>query len=146
MNRGRDERGSALVEVTWLGVLLLIPLVYVVLSVFEVQRGAFAVSAAARSAARAFSLAATPAAGEEAARAAVRVALDDQGLAGQPFDLDIACTPQPGQCLAPGATIEVRVRTHVDLPFVPDALAANRPTFRLDAVQRVPYGTYRSAR
>ena len=34
----RDERGSALVEVTWLSLLLLIPLLYVVLAVFEVQR------------------------------------------------------------------------------------------------------------
>jgi len=49
----RGERGTALVEFTWLGVLLLVPLVYVMLSVFEVQRGAYAVSAASRSAARA---------------------------------------------------------------------------------------------
>ena len=35
---GRDERGSALVELTWLGVLLLVPLLWIVLSVFEVQR------------------------------------------------------------------------------------------------------------
>ena len=40
--RRRDERGSALVELTWLGLLLLVPLLWIVLSVFEVQRGAFA--------------------------------------------------------------------------------------------------------
>ena len=43
----RDESGSALVEVVWLGILLMVPLVYVMLSVFDVQRGAFGVSAAA---------------------------------------------------------------------------------------------------
>ena len=40
--RRRGERGSALVELTWLGILLLVPLIWIVLSVFEVQRGAFA--------------------------------------------------------------------------------------------------------
>ena len=39
--RRRAERGSALVEVVWLGVLLLLPMLWIVLSVFEVQRGAF---------------------------------------------------------------------------------------------------------
>jgi hypothetical protein len=141
----RDERGSALVEVTWLGILLMVPLVYVVLSVFEVQRGAFAVGAAARSAARAYSLAPSPEAGVDAARAATRVALDDQGLEGQDFDLDISCTPDPHACLTPGSTIRVVVRTHVDLPLVPDVLGDDRPTFRLDAVQQVPYGSYREA-
>ena len=49
--RGRGAAGEAaateataapLVELTWLGILLLVPLVWIVLSVFEVQRGAFA--------------------------------------------------------------------------------------------------------
>ena len=49
----RDESGSALVEFTWLAILLLVPLVWIVISVFQVQQGAFAVSAAARAAGRA---------------------------------------------------------------------------------------------
>ena len=55
--RPRGERGTALVELTWLGILLLVPMIWIVLSVFEVQRGAFGVSAAARSAGRAYALA-----------------------------------------------------------------------------------------
>ena len=50
----RDERGTALVEFVWLAILMLIPLVYVVLAVFETQRTSYAASAAARSAGRAF--------------------------------------------------------------------------------------------
>ena len=49
----RSERGTALVELVWLGVLLLIPMVWILLSVFDVQRGAFGVSSAARAAGRA---------------------------------------------------------------------------------------------
>lgn len=36
----RTEEGSALVELTWLAILLLIPVIWIVMSVFEVQRGA----------------------------------------------------------------------------------------------------------
>jgi Flp pilus assembly protein TadG len=138
---GREARGTALVEFTWLAILLLVPLVYIVLSVFEVQRGAYAVSTASRSAARAFSLAPSEAEGQARARAAVRSALDDQGLAGQRFDLEFSCHPG-GACLQPGSTVTVYLRTSVNLPLLPDSLGGNRPSFRLDSTQQVPYGTY----
>ena len=48
------ERGSATVEFTWLTILLLVPLLYVVIAVFETQRAAYGVSAASEAAARAF--------------------------------------------------------------------------------------------
>ena len=66
--RRRDERGSALVELTWLGILLIVPMLWIVMSVFEVQRGAFGVSAAARAAGRAFALAPDDARGGPAPR------------------------------------------------------------------------------
>ncbi len=44
------EEGSALIEFVGLGVLLLLPLLYLLLSVFAVQRAAFAVTQAARDA------------------------------------------------------------------------------------------------
>jgi len=131
----RDERGSALVEFTWLAILLMVPLVYLVLSVFEVQRGAYAVSAAARSAARAYSLADSDAAGREAAAAAaaVRVALMDQGLEGQQVDLDISCTPDQARYLQPGSTIRVLIETHVDLPLLTESsFGAPRSARRAD--------------
>jgi len=77
----RSESGSAIVEVVWLGILLLIPMVWIVLSVFEVQRGAFGVTAAARSAGRAYALAPDDVSGEQQATAAAAVAMADQGLA-----------------------------------------------------------------
>ena len=54
--REQGEAGSAVVEFVWLGILLLVPLVWIVISVFEVQRGAFAVSAAARLGQSSFSI------------------------------------------------------------------------------------------
>ena len=38
----RDDEGTALVEFLWLGLLLLIPLAYLIISLFQVQRSAFA--------------------------------------------------------------------------------------------------------
>ncbi|CUR59517.1 conserved hypothetical protein [metagenome] len=140
----RDERGSALVEFTWLAILLLVPLVYVVVSVFEVQRGAYAVSIASRSAARAYALAPSDALGLARARESVRVALADQGLAGQRFALAISCDPS-GACLQPGSSITVRIDTRVDLPLLPAVLGGDRPSIRLDSVQEIPYGTYLEA-
>jgi len=139
--RTRGDDGSALIEVTWLAILLLVPLVYVLLSVFDVQRGAFGVSAASRAAGRAYSLADSDAEGRSRARAAARTALADQGFE-DGFDLDISCVPAPRNCLSPGSVITVVVRTQVDLPLAPAALGGGSPSFRVESTHRVPYGTY----
>lgn len=135
-----DERGSALVEVTWLALLLMVPLVYVLLSVFDVQRGAFGVSSASRAAGRAYALADSPAEGRERARAAAALALRDQGL--DDFELEISCRPDNASCLTPGSVVRVVVRTQVHLPLAPDALGGGAPTFRVESVHEVPFGTY----
>ncbi|MGH3444040.1 MAG: TadE/TadG family type IV pilus assembly protein [Nocardioidaceae bacterium] len=143
----RDERGTALIEVTWLSILLLVPLVYILLSVFEVQRAAFAVTAASRAAGRAFSIAPSQAVGRERARRAAAVALDDQGL-----DLDrhgsvwVTCRPDPDHCLSPGSVITVDVGYPVALPMMPTALGADTPSIHVDAEHSVPYGSFREAR
>jgi hypothetical protein len=141
----RSESGSALVEFIWLGILLLVPLIYAVLSVFEVQRGAYAVTAASRAAARAYSLAPDDAAGGARARLAAEVALRDQGIE-RPATVDVHCSPVPGDCLLPGSIISVRVTTQVDLPLLPDALGGNKPSFRLDSLQQVPISLYEEPR
>lgn len=141
----RSDNGSALVEVTWLAILLLVPLVYVVLSVFEVQRAAFAASAAARSAGRAFVLAPSPAVGEDRARAAAAVAFADQGVPGQDAAVLVGCRPADS-CLVPGSVVRVEITYQVDLPLAPTALGDQAPSIRVHAEHTVPYGTYREDR
>ena len=138
----RDERGSALVELTWLGVLLLVPMLWIVLSVFEVQRGAFGVSGAARSAGRAFALAPTDAIGQVRAEQAARAALADQGLDGAPVRVTVSCTPYPRNCHQGTSVVTVRVDSRVDLPLLPEVLGGEAPTFALDATHTVPIGHY----
>lgn len=146
MRLSRNERGTALVEVTWLSILLLVPLLYVVLSVFEVQRSAFAVNAATRAAGRAYTLA--PSQGEAAARAdaAAAVALEDQGLDLSRGSIELGCDPDPRACLSPGSVIHVRMVYPVRLPLVPDALGGNTPSVRVAARHDVPYGSFRENR
>jgi Flp pilus assembly protein TadG len=140
--RRRDDRGSALVELCWLGILLLLPMLWVVMSVFEVQRGAFGVSAAARAAARAYALAPDDSTGLLRAREAARVALEDQGLHDVTPVVDVSCTPYPGDCHQGTSVITVSVHSRVVLPLMPTALGGNRPSFGLDASQTVPIGQF----
>ena len=76
----RSDSGTASVEFVWMSLLLLVPFVYALLCVFDVQRAAYAVSVASRSAARAYLLAPTTEAASERAQLAARVALDDQDV------------------------------------------------------------------
>lgn len=141
----RDEDGSAIVEFIWLALLLLVPLVYIVLTVFAAQRAAYAGSAAARSATRAFVTGTDRAAAQERATAAARQAFVDQGL-DESVALEITCRPDPTRCLVPGSVVKVKVRTRVRLPLVPSALGSQAPSIAISAEHAVPYGTYREAR
>ena len=136
----RDERGSALVELTWLAMLLLVPMLWIVVSV-EVQQGAFGVSGAARAAGRAYALAPNDAVGRARAETAARQALADHGVAG-PLTVTVSCTPYPHDCHQGTSVITVRVATRVDLPLLPDVLGGQRPGIALDAEHRVPIGQY----
>jgi Flp pilus assembly protein TadG len=126
----------------WLTLILLLPLLWLVLSVFEVQRGAFGVSGAARAAARAYALAPNDAAGEQRAEAVARRALADQGLSGVPVSVTITCTPYPSDCHSGTSVITVHVESLVELPLLPDVLGGGAPTFRLSADHTVPIGRY----
>ena len=128
---GRDERGSALVEVTWLSLLLLVPLVYVLLSVFAVQGGSFAVSGAARAAARAYSLAPDEASATDQARAAAAVVLDDHDIDASDPDVTITCRPEPTNCPSPASVITAVDRPAIVHTLVPSALGALATSIRV---------------
>jgi hypothetical protein len=144
--RDRDQAGTAIVEVTWLTLLLLVPLVYIVLSVFEVQRAAFGVDAATRAAGRAYVLASDQTTARERAAHAAEVALRDQGVELGADGLRLACEPSPDACLQPGSVVTVALDAEVRLPLLPDWFGSLEPTVRVSAEHRVPYGTFREDR
>lgn len=143
--RPRGESGTALVEFSWLAILLLVPLLYVVLTVFETQREAYAASAAARSAGRAFVTAPDQGAAYARAQAAARLAYADQGIA-QPPELSLSCRPTPGACLTPGSVVRAEVRSRVVLPLLPAVFGGQAPGITVSAEHEAPYGSFREAR
>jgi hypothetical protein len=123
--RWSDEEGSASLEFVTVGLLMLLPLVYLVLVVAAVQAGAFAAEAAARNAARLFVQQDDFAAAEAVADRAVRFALADYGVDEASSEVTIECTP--ADCLEPGALVLVTVQVEVPLPLVPPVLPGDFP-------------------
>jgi hypothetical protein len=137
----RQERGTASVEFVWLSLILLVPFVYALLCVFDVQRAAYAVSVASRSAARAYLLSPSAATARDRAMSAARVALDDQGIRAR---ITMRCEPLDA-CLSSGSAINVVVRTTVTLPLTPDALGARFGGIVVDSTHREIFGRFRAA-
>nr|WP_106296564.1 TadE family protein [Knoellia remsis] len=116
LGRLRSEDGSAVIEFIFLGVLMLVPLIYLVMVLGRIQAGSYAVTTAAREAGRAF---VTTGEGEDArarAEAAANIAFADQGFDGL-GSLEITCSATP--CLTPDARVETTTRVSVPLPLVP---------------------------
>lgn len=121
----RDDSGNAIIEFVYLAVLLMVPLVYVLLTVFRVQGAAYAVSSAAREAGRVYATSETGDAAGDRAVAAATIVMSDSGLELDPQQLDIVCSDDP--CLTPGATVDVRMGHEVPLPLLPDFLDGSAP-------------------
>lgn len=114
------DAGSAVVEFLGVALLLMVPVVYLVLVLGELQAASFAVEGAARQAARSVVTADDEVTGAQRAVASVGVALTDQGFTDPPDQaLTVTC---PDGCLAPGGTATARVAIDVVLPGVPSWL------------------------
>ncbi|MFB6719374.1 hypothetical protein ACFCV3_04405 [Kribbella sp. NPDC056345] len=139
----KDERGSAVVEFSWLALLLMVPLIYVMLGVFDVQRASYGATAATRAAGRAFIIVPDGLSEDEArsrAFEAARLAMRDQGMELTSDQLTISCNPA---CLQPGSTVTVTLNTSVRLPLIPDALGGEPPAIAISSSHTEPYGDYR---
>jgi Flp pilus assembly protein TadG len=121
--RADSEEGSALIEFVGLGVLLLLPLLYLLLSVFSVQRAAFAVTQAAREAGRAYATAPNSSLAGERANYAAQLALQSQGVSAA---VSVRYAPAGSGCsaagdgagsLKAGSRFVVCVRTEAQLPL-----------------------------
>ncbi|HPU12295.1 MAG TPA: hypothetical protein PLQ19_00725 [Aeromicrobium sp.] len=136
MNR---ERGSSTIEFTWLTLLLLVPLVYVVVAVFQTQRTAYGVSAASEAAARAFIASKTVQGAPSRATQAAQVVLADHGVTGA--KVTTRCEPA---CFEPGSTVIVRVSASQRLPLAPAVLGDPIAKFEVDSTHTEPFGRYRA--
>lgn len=123
----RDESGSASIEFITVGLLLLVPTVYLVLALASIQSASFAVEGAARQASRVFVQASTVGAGEAAAERAIAVTLADYGLDAGDAAVAISCRPDPTDCLTRRGFVTVTISIVAPLPLFPAVLETDLP-------------------
>ncbi|WP_309082041.1 hypothetical protein [Zhihengliuella sp.] len=111
-----DEAGSAIVEFTMLGVLLLVPLVYVVLAAGQLQAASYAAVAAADHGAQVFAMAPGESAGAARANDAVQRAVANMDLGTDGAEMTYRCHDG---CMSRDGSVTVTVRVPVPLPLLP---------------------------
>ncbi len=125
--RLRDESGSASLEFITVGLVLLVPTVYLVLALSALESASFGVEGAARQATRVFVQSPSEGAAESAARTAIQVTLADYGLDARDATITISCRPNPAACLTRRGYVTVTVATTVPLPLMPPVLQLHLP-------------------
>jgi hypothetical protein len=136
--RSEGDTGSAAIEFLTVGLLLLVPLVYLVLTLGALQAASFAAEGVARHAARVYVLAPSDAEGRARMAASVATGLADWHLPASALRLGMACDPD--DCRTPRGTVTVTARLAVALPLLPPAVRVGAPgsiTVTAQATQRV---------
>ena len=119
------QSGNAIVEFVYLAVLLMVPLVYVLITVFRVQAASYAVSSAAREAGRVYATSSNIDEADGRAFAAARMVMADSNLPLDSDQLRITCSTRP--CLQPGSQVDVVMNYNVALPLVPRFFSDRAP-------------------
>jgi Flp pilus assembly protein TadG len=127
----RNDDGSAALEFITVGIILLVPLVYLVITLGTVQQQMLGVEAAARHAARVIGQAADAQEAAASSDAVLADVVEEYDLDAGSVDVSVTCSPAGRECPTAGATVVVTVSTRVSLPFVP-------PIFGLDRAASIP--------
>lgn len=131
---GQGESGNAIVEFIFVGIVIMVPLVYLLLAVFDLQRNVFAVTEAAREAGRALATADTVSTGVARAEYAAGLSLGDQGLSSEGATVSYA--PAGASCdaagsaatLTPGQDFAVCVSRTFTPPGIPGYVVGDNNT------------------
>jgi len=110
-----QQAGAAIVEFVVLGFLMLVPIALAAVLVTSVHSATYATVTAAREAGRAYVTADSTAQAGARAKAAVQLAMEDQGLG--PARMTIECLG--GACLEPGSRVRIAVTSRIKIPLIP---------------------------
>jgi Flp pilus assembly protein TadG len=105
------------VEFTFLALLLMVPLVYFIITMGQIQGGSFAVAGAADQAAKVYVAQPDASSAQTAAEQTALIALADYGHTAADSHVSISC--DQSDCQAAGTAVTVTVHLTVHLPFVP---------------------------
>ena len=125
------ERGSAALEFILVGLVLLVPLVYLIVTLGLIQAQSLGAEAGARHVARAVSTAVNASDADGRADLVLDSVVREYGLDPRAVDVSVSCRPAGVECPSAGATLVVTLRTAVALPLVP-------PVLGLDRIARIP--------
>lgn len=126
-----DDRGSAALEFLLVGLVMLVPIVYLIVALGQIQSGALAAEAAARHLARSIATATDETDAADRSTSVLSAVATEYGLSPRAMDVDVVCEPVTSRCPDAGALVRVTVSVDVALPLVPDV-------WDLDDRARVP--------
>lgn len=136
------EDGNALVEFVVLSAALLIPSLYLVLTLGNVQAAVFAADTISRDAARIHATEQDPRVAAERAARHTEMVLEDHGLPTVDV-VTIRCSEDP--CATPGGTVTAQVRIPVPVPGLGPVLGESGPV-AVGASHVVQVDQYRAER
>lgn len=126
-----DDAGSAALEFIFVGLILLVPIVYLIVALGMIQGQSLGAESGARHIARAVATAGGADAADARASAILATVVSEYGLDPERVDVEVTCRDAADSCPAAGATVAVTLRTEVSLPLVP-------PVLGLDRLARIP--------
>lgn len=121
-----DEEGSAALEFILVGVIMLVPLVYLILTLGSIQHQALGVQTGARHLARALATVQNTEQVAERSHRVMDAIVEEYGMNPDAVDVSLQCRPAGAACPAPGALLVVTVRSEVTLPLIPDVFGLDR--------------------
>ena len=124
----RNEEGSAALEFIVVGLILLVPLVYLVIALGAIQEAMLGTESAARHLARVIATAPDAASATDAGDEVLAGIIDEYGLDAKTVDVRLSCAPRVDVCPSAGSTVIVTVVADVRLPLVPPLLDLDRST------------------
>lgn len=141
----RDDTGAGSLEFIVAGLVLLVPIVYLVVALGQIQHASLGAESAARHIARAIAQAPDADAANAAAERTAESIAAQYGIDGERMRLSVGCSSgtggaADGACPRAGAVVRVSVEASVPLPLVPPVLDLREATavhVSADAVQSV---------
>lgn len=136
----QPEQGSAVVEFIGLAVLLMIPLIYLVITLSQVQAGSYAATSAADQAAKVYLQGAVDSDRSAAAYQAATTTASDYGITVDRVSLELRCSD--GDCATPGSTLTATVTIRVPMPLIPSFLGSQLSVATVDSSTTIAISEY----
>ncbi|WP_065570371.1 TadE/TadG family type IV pilus assembly protein [Microbacterium oleivorans] len=135
-----DEGGSAALEFIVGGVVLLVPIVYLIVALGMIQSHSLGVESASRHIARAVASAESVEDADHRAATVLDSLVQEYDLDEDALEVDVSCVDAATTCPTAGAIVRVTVSSSVALPLVPPVLGlddAARVGVESSSVQKV---------